>query len=406
MRSRNGNEQDPQVVEELAAVDAALAGESVDPELMELGELALALRAERSRPRAEYVRELDRLAAEGFRPSPDTTGENLREPTGSRLLLTRARFRRPNNLSLAVGSAASVFLVSAAVISSGVFSGSEERARTEATPPAEPSVSAPALGESSRDRSAAPAQTPSSGRAEPPQRGGAGTAPEVRNRKVERSASLTLAPASAKVEDVADEVIRVTDRYRGFVLRSTVVGADAGGAGGRLDLRIPSDRVQPAIRDLSALAHVRSRTQSTEDVTGRFVSRRARLNEAIAERRALLRQLAAADTRNEVTSIRVRLRLINRRIAARRASLRALQDRIDYAAIAVEIVPDDNRTDSDGSTLGDALDSARDILATSLAIALVALAVLVPGSIIALVAWTAARRLVRRRRERTLDEVL
>jgi hypothetical protein len=406
MRSRNGNKQDPQVAGELTAVDAALAGEPIDPGFEELGELALALRAERPRPRTDYVRELDLLAAEGFPAGADTSERRTREPTGLKLLLTRAGVRRPSALPLAVGSAASIFLIIAAVISSGVFSGDEQRARPEATTPAEPSVPGPALGEDSRAGSAAPSQTSPSGRVEPPQRGGAGTAPDVRNRKVERSASLTLAPPRDKVEDVADDVIRVTDQYEGFVLRSTVIGGDAGSAGGRLDLRIPSNRVQPAIRDLSALAHVRSRTQNTEDVTGSFVSRRRRLSEAIAERKALLRQLARADTPNEITSIRARLRLANREIATRRASLHALQDRIDYASIAVELEPDDSPSHSDDSTLGDGFDYAGDILATSLAVAVVALAILVPGSIIALAAWTTARRLVRHRRERTLDESL
>src|SRR5439155_6349130 len=171
--------------------------------------------------------------------------------------------RRPNALSLAVGGAASAFLVTAAVISSGVLSGGEQRART-GEPAAAPSAPT-GLAEGSRGQSAAPSQTSPGSRSVPSPGRDAGTAPDVRNRKVERAASLTLAPPSDKIEDVADDVIRVTDRYQGFVLRSTIAGGDAGGAGGTLDLRIPSDRVQPAIRDLSALAHVRSRTQNTED---------------------------------------------------------------------------------------------------------------------------------------------
>jgi hypothetical protein len=130
------------------------------------------------------------------------------------------------------------------------------------------------------------------------------------------------------------------------------------------------------------------------------------LREAIAERRGLLRQLAGADTPNETASIRARLRLANRQIAARRASLRALQDRIDYAAVVVELQPDGSTSRSDGSTLGDALDVARDVLATSLAVALVAAAVLVPVSIVALASSLTARRVARRRRERVLDETL
>jgi hypothetical protein len=228
--------------------------------------------------------------------------------------------------------------------------------------------------------------------------------PDVRNRRQDRDAALVLATPRNHVEDTADGVIQITDRYQGFVLRSNVSVGDRGRAGASLELRIPSDRLQPALRDLSELAHVRSRTQTTQDITARFVSARGRLTEAVAERRALLRQLARATTPNETASIRARLRLANRRIAAARSDLRGLRNRVDFSTISVAIESDETIDAGDsGWTLGDALRDAGDILRTVAGILLVSLAVLVPVCALALLAWFSAKSVRRRQRERALD---
>jgi Domain of unknown function (DUF4349) len=202
---------------------------------------------------------------------------------------------------------------------------------------------------------------------------------------------------------VADDVIRITDRYRGFVLSSSVSGGSDGRQSATLDLRIPAGRLQSAISDISRLAHVRSRTQNTLDVTAGYVSARSRLREAIAERRALLHQLAAADTANETASIRARLRLTNRRIARARAALRDLATQVRYAAVSVSVEPERKKLDrSDGWTAGEGFDDALGILGTSVAVALVALAVFVPIGLLSALVWLAVRGLRQGRRERAL----
>src|SRR3954462_6931904 len=52
---------------ELTALDDALAGRPVDPDLAELAELAVALRDERPVPGPAFARSLDARAARGFR---------------------------------------------------------------------------------------------------------------------------------------------------------------------------------------------------------------------------------------------------------------------------------------------------------------------------------------------------
>ncbi len=56
----------PVAERELAAVDDALAGRRVDPDLADLAELALLLRDDRPEPAPAFTQELDRRARLGF----------------------------------------------------------------------------------------------------------------------------------------------------------------------------------------------------------------------------------------------------------------------------------------------------------------------------------------------------
>jgi Domain of unknown function (DUF4349) len=421
MRIRKYTPPPPETTRELAALDAALAGDPVDPDLTDLEELALALRAERPVPRERFLAELDALVEAGFRPvEPESraTHDRVRtdaDPAASGAAPRRRawRFSLPSRraVPLAMGTAASFLIGITAVLSSGVLSSDTGRDHAE---PASPESAVLDQKAPARDRegleSGAPLSepapgagggtqvTPAPGGLTPP-----GISPGVRERKVTRQASLTLSAPRDRVEDVADEVIRITDRYRGFVLSSSVSGGSDGRQAATLDLRIPASRLQPAIGDLSRLAHVRSRTQNTLDVTAGYVSARSRLREATAERRGLLRQLAASDTPNETASIRARLRLTNRRIARARAALRDVATQVRYATVGVSVEPQRSKLDrSDGWTAGEGFDDALGILGTSVAVALVVLAVLVPIGLLAGLAWLAVRGLRQGRRERAL----
>lgn len=409
--------ESPEVTRELAALDAALAGDTVDPDLAELGELVLAIRAERPAPREEFVAELDGRMKAGFRAAETgVRAQNGHSPSKADGIAGPGRARprrswrfapsRQRALPLALGAAASLLIGITAGITSGVLApeGGDERAD-----PASPGATS--FQEQARRSGRAQGASPSAGGGVEVAPGGApadaltapGIAPEARERSVARQASLTLSPPRGRVEDVADGVIRITDRYRGFVLSSTVSGGSAGREGATLDLRIPAGRLQTAISDISRLAHVRSRTQSAQDVTAGYTSAQSRLREAIAERRGLLRQLADADTPNETASIRARLRLANRRIARARTALRSIATQVRYAAVGVTVEPGRAQPErSDGWTAGEGLDDALGILGTSVAVALVSLAILVPLALVAALAWVGGRRILRQRRERTL----
>jgi hypothetical protein len=148
---------------------------------------------------------------------------------------------------------------------------------------------------------------------------------------------------------------------------------------------------------------VRARRQAGQDVTPVYVAARDRLTGAKAERRSLLRRLAAAGSDGETESIRRRLDAVNMRIVRLRRELGALSERTNYAAVAVELeAGGDSGGGAGGGGTGDALDDALGLLEGSLNLALRALGVLIPVGIVAGLGWLGGRILRRRRREAAL----
>lgn len=389
---------DPEVERELAALDAALAGEAVEPGLDELAALAMDVRAERPLPADEYAARLDAWAASGFAAESAPTPLQASRPK----LLSTLRNRAPRRLLLpALGAAASILLV--VVVAGSLVSGGDDASPVGESPSPQRGPAA-VQEDSGAGRSL---DAPSTSVAAPP-----GDEPALaagRARRVERQASLVLTTAADEVSDVADRVVRATDEVGGIVVTSSVSSGDEGRAGASFQLRVPTRRLDDALAKLSRLGHVRSRTQNSQDVTGSFVSAQERLDESLAERKGLLRQLARADTTNETASIRARLRIVQSEISSARAALRRLRVRTDFSAVSVVIEADRDgggggATGDDGAwTPGDAVADAVRVLEVFAGVALVALAILAPLALLGGLLALGGRTVRRRRREQALS---
>ena len=333
--------------------------------LPESAELARLVRDARPRPREAFTAALDARVAAGF---PREKKQRRRLPS-----LPRPRVLYP---ALGLAATAIVALVLAtSLLGSGAGTGTPSDIR-----PADHALVEP---------------TPTTPRGES----------VVPQRKVERSALLDLATGAGDLDRVADGVVRATDASGGFVASSQV---DAGATGGtaHFDLRVPTDRLDATLAVLSLLGHVRSRSQSTDDVTGAVVSARERLSDAKAERRALLRALGRARTSTQAEAIRARLRLARTEIASARGDLHALGRRTAFSSVSVTLSARGGGTSGGGSFgPGDALNDAIRILGAVAGGLLVALAVLLPVAALVALVWLGARTLRRRSRERALDAI-
>lgn len=394
------NLPDSTMERDLRAIDEALAGARRDPdrEVRELQDLALALSAGAPEPDAEFAATLRARVESGFPPAPGSVRARLAAAPRPRLpaLLPAAGF---------AGMFAVVVTLAAVVLPNGpsgsgddndsggsVSSSGGGRAAEAPAPPAAPEQQGAVA------KSSAPQALDS---AQPVPAPGGGFVPGRSDRKIERSIALELAAPVDEMERVADRLTAVTNRYGGFVLSSSLsTGEDE--AGGDFDLRIPAAQLRPALRDLSALATVRSQSQSGRDVTRQHVTAQDRLRSARAERASLLRRLAAADTDAEAEGLRRRLDLVAGEIHGLRSRLRSLRLSTNYATVSVSLVRADGKSGAGGGTFDDAVDDAGNLLVGTAGVLIRVLALALPLGAIALAAWLGTSAFRRRRRESAL----
>jgi uncharacterized protein DUF4349 len=367
---------DPAVAAELEALEAALAGEpAAEPEL---AALVRDVRAEAPAMAPEFRARLDRRVERGFERA-----------------LPRRRWQSLRPLVPAFGVAGCVVAAIVAIaLSAG--GGTNDSASsggggaTAVTPQAAKTEPSDAAKSSSGSASS------SSGLAAP--------AAPARQRRVERSTRLEL--TTPDVQNASDGVVRATQATGGFVQSSQVATGD-GRSTASFVLRVPTSRLDDALARLSKLGHVKSLQQSADDITGAYDGASARLAEARAERRGLLRALAKATTAQQINSLRARIADNRRELQGYQRQFNAVRNRANFATVGVDLTGVARKqaaAPGHGSwTPGDAAHDAVRVLEVSAGVALIALAVLVPLGLVGAAGGFAALALRRRRREAALS---
>jgi hypothetical protein len=366
---------DPAVAAELEALEAALAGDlAAEPELVALvGDV----RAQAPVMAPEFRGRLDRRVERGFERQ-----------------LPRRRFQlRPLIPALGVGGCVLAAIV-AVVLGAGAGTDDSDSGSAGG------GIAAPLS--STQGESADSAK--SSGGAGSSSATPAPAAPQARSRRVERSTRLEL--TTTDVQKAADGVVRATQAAGGFVQSSQIATGDERSTASFV-VRVPTSRLDDALARLSRLGHVKSLQQSAQDITGSYDSASARLAEARAERRGLLRALAKATTAQEISSLRARIADNRSELQRYQREFNAVRNRADYATVGVDVSATKRKqatAPSGGSwTPGDAAHDAVRVLEVSAGVALIALAVLIPLGLVGAAGGFAALALRRRRREAALS---
>ena len=381
MRRRDHDLIESEVATALAAIDDTLAGRPVASDHVELGELALVLVAERPLMEPAAAQALDdRCAASRTRP----------------------RRSRPwiwAPLTAAVAGLAAVLAIVVLLQGGG---GSAD-------------ISAPAVTRSAGASAAAASGAVSSaaGTSAPPSAaagGGSAGAPQAlhlpaNGRHVTQSAQLVLSSAPDRVDSVAQEILDVIARERGIVTSSEVTAT--GGPDGYAEFRlsVPTANLPATMIALSQLpyAAVASRTDSSQDVNDQYAADQRELDDARALRTSLLKQLAAAASDQQIASITARIRDAEASIARDEAALRALQNRISFSPITVQLQANAKRAAGAGFTIRGAGHDALRVLTVVAGAALIGLAALLPLALVGGLGWWLAAAVRRRRRAQAID---
>jgi hypothetical protein len=360
------------------------------------------LRSLRPQPRAEFASELDALAAAGFR---------ARRPVGR--ARQAAAWIDSISLRRALAPAAAAVLLALLIATAAV------RLSDRGGPVVEGRGPVTHSGATTRAHPYAPsAGAAAAGTAEESASRGAGAASGFQyeqvpaataHRDVERGAQLVLRAPADEVPQDARRVFDAVHAAHGIVLSSSVNAWEHGGAprAGRamasFELLVPSARLDDTLTELSRIADVRSRHDSTADITAATVSVESRLRDARARIESLLAQLASAESEEERALIEARLRRQRRAAAALGTSVGRLHRRADYAHLSLRIEGGDSASSGGGAWgVDDALRDALGLLSTAAGVTLLVLVVIAPIALLGLLTLLARRAWARRARERAL----
>ncbi|HWF72565.1 MAG TPA: DUF4349 domain-containing protein [Solirubrobacteraceae bacterium] len=448
MQPREHELIDPEIAEQLDAIDATLAGDPVAPRFAELAELALLLSVARpDGPSPEFAAGLDRRVEGRF---GRTAGACV--DSGGSVAHTGGPSRRWRAWSLtpvlgtAAAALAAVVVVAVVLVNSGGAGAPENVARSfngAVTDNARGAIkAAPATKQApvGRVRNSAGLLVPhrvaasehqtattvtsassSASSTSPTSFGAAGAggrpatilaapAPVPNGRKVIQSSILELGAPASRIDTVAQGVFNVVGAVGGIVDSSNVSSTGGPGASAQFQLRIPSAQLSLALTELSRLryAHVVSRTDNTRDIKSSFVSTQRRIAAAQAALARLRTQLAAATDPTEIATLKAEIANENATLAGAQGSLRSLNRQVNYSRVTVSIqaataLGGPKSGAGGGFGLHKAGHDALRVLEVTAGVALIALAVLLPLALVAALAWWLALAVQRRRRERALD---
>ncbi len=386
---------DPLVAAELAQLEAALAGEgAADAELVALVE-AVRDTGGGPPPTLAFRQAMDARVKAGFPRAPGPL---------ARLRALRPQMVGPRMASrpaLGLAAALTVALVVVTAAGTGLLKDDPSEPSSLSSVEAVQDAGAGSAAQSSIEPAL---PTPIA----PIAPAGPGAATPSFGRKVQQSTQLSLSTSAAKLQEVADGIVRVTQDAGGVVEQSTVDTTDRGGTAA-FTLTVPSAKAQATVKRLSALAHVASMNQAATDITGSFVSVVDRLSDARAERRSLLAALRAAKTPEGIARLRGRIRVNRSEVASLTAELAGLRRRADRTVLSVTVTGTDGAsagpgTDHRGSwSAGDAARDAGRILEVALGALIVAMAVALPLGLLVLPVAVGTRVIRRRRREHALE---
>lgn len=406
----------------------------------EFAGLAQALRASRPAPEPEFTERLDQAVADRFPPEwadeaalgkrgkggIGNLGERFRRRLGGRRILLPAMAGFAGLLVIAT--------VVVAAVDSGRFGlggdGGDESdpvAHTMSDNAESRSMSENASGETSKqgEPAAAKAGGPTPDVAVPSSANGATAMmpaarldresfPDSRrqlskggSRDIAREAEITLGTDPNGVQDVANQVVAVTDDHNGIVMDSKVTDGEEGTAGATFRLLIPAGQMESAVADLSEIADLRSRSQELTDITAPVTRTEDSIADSKARIASLLGELEETYDEDERAAIEQKIRWERNDLRWQETRLKRLERRIDFTPIGLEVVTGGDAGSGDGSSswgLSDAIDDAGKLLGVAAGVTVLALAVAIPIGIVVLIALALNRAWVRRSRRRVLAD--
>lgn len=172
--------------------------------------------------------------------------------------------------------------------------------------------------------------------------GGSGSqSPEVQDtaRKLIRNVDLQV--ETEEFDDLLSTISRKTESLSGYIEESyTYNGSTYYGRGNRsasLTIRIPADRLDDFLSEISEVSNVISRNESVTDVTLQYVDMESHKKALLAEQERLLELIDQAENIEDIITIESRLSEVRYQLESMESQLRTMDNQVSYSTIYLSI---------------------------------------------------------------------
>lgn len=158
------------------------------------------------------------------------------------------------------------------------------------------------------------------------------------NRKLIRNASLDI--QTKEFEKTISEITTYTSKIGGYVEKSTENGYSYDYYGSRnssLTVRIPAEKFDDFINQISELAKITSKNITVDDITSNYIDTESRIKALKAEQSALMSILEKASSVSETLEIYDKLSDVNYRLENYEAQLKSYDQQVSYSTITISI---------------------------------------------------------------------
>ncbi len=139
-----------------------------------------------------------------------------------------------------------------------------------------------------------------------------------------------------ELEDSLDTIVSIAHKYDGFVSNSYVNAYDEYKTGS-VTIRVPSVKHDVAVKEITDLGKVKSKSTSGRDVTEEYIDLNARLRNLNREEERLLEILKKAEDVKDFLDVEKELARVRGEIEILTGRQKYLDDRIEYSTIVVEL---------------------------------------------------------------------
>lgn len=226
--------------------------------------------------------------------------------------------------------------------------------------------------------------------------------PDVKDqRMIIRTGSLSI--ETDKYDDAENKINDIVKKYSGFISNSKSTVNSSGNKSGTITVKVPADKYDALISDVTKIGKVMSQNIQANDVTEEYVDLESRLKTQKELEQRLIKLLSEKASRlSDVIEVEEKLASVRQKIESFEGKMKLLKSQSDLSTLTISVYEPSMISTSTGGgffyELGQAVKKGLSGFTNVLAVSITFLIAIIPLAGFALIIFLIIRKIVRNRK--------